>query len=125
MYLQYNTNNTFGGGPRGLGQWQLNRGSTVLKYSAYFNLNFCRDLHLKGKDTTTEKLPPQNHYGDYTYAALPSYYPHPSMAPPLHPPQMYTVPMIPVHPGYGPWPVPQAGFSGFYNGPTYGGNVRR
>ena len=96
-----------------------------LKYSTCFNLNFCRDLHLNGKDTTNEKLPPQNHYGDYTYAALPSNYPHPSMAPPPHPPLMYPVPMIPVHPGYGPWPAPQAGFSGFYNGPTYRGNVGR
>ncbi|XP_020602446.1 uncharacterized protein LOC110041496 [Orbicella faveolata] len=42
------------------------------------------------------------------------------MAPLPYPPLMYPVPMVPVHPGYAPWLVPQHGFSGMNYGPSNG-----
>lgn len=86
---------------------------------------FTRDVHVQEKNTRQERQALQNQYGDYTYSALPPYYPHPSIAPLPQPPLMYPVPMVPVHPGYAPWLVPQHGFSGMNYGPSYGRNHGR
>lgn len=89
------------------------------------NDNFERDVHAQEKNTKQERQALQNQYGDYTYSALPPYYHHPSIAPLPQPPLMYPVPMVPVHPEYAPWLVPQHGFSGVNYGPSYGRNHGR
>lgn len=75
-----------------------------------------RDDQIKRKISRKENQAFQDQSSSYPYAALPSYYPHPPVAPPPHPPLMYPVPMIPVHPGYAPWIVPQQGFNGVNSG---------
>lgn len=71
----------------------------------------------KRKNSRQKNQAFQSHNGSYPYAVLPSYYPHPPEGPPSHPPMMYPVPMIPVHPGYASWLVPQQGFNGVNSGP--------
>jgi len=89
------------------------------------NENFERNVYTQEKTKKEERQAVQNQYGDYTYPALSSYYPHPSMVHPPHPPLMYPVPMVPVHSGYAPWLVPQQGFSEMKYGPSYGRNHGR
>jgi len=86
---------------------------------------FTRNVYTQEKTKKEERQAVQNQYGDYTYPALSSYYPHPSMVHPPHPPLMYPVPMVPVHSGYAPWLVPQQGFSEMKYGPSYGRNHGR
>lgn len=85
-------------------------------YIFLFSSSTNRDDQIKRKISRKENQAFQGQSSSYPYAALPSYYPHPPVAPPPHPPLMYPVPMIPVHPGYAPWIVPQQGFNGVNSG---------
>lgn len=70
---------------------------------------FGRDLQVKPKDERKEQTALFTHQGSYPHPTLSSYYPNPSIGPPPHPPLMYPIPMIPVHPGYAPWFPPFPG----------------
>ena len=90
---------------------------TVIEWYIFlFSSSTNRDDRIKRKISRKENQAFQGQSSSYPYAALPSYYPHPPVAPPPHPPLMYPVPMIPVHPGYAPWIVPQQGFNGVNSG---------
>lgn len=90
---------------------------TVIEWYIFlFSSSTNRDDRIKRKISRKENQAFQDQSNSYPYAALPSYYPHPPVAPPPHPPLMYPVPMIPVHPGYAPWIVPQQGFNGVNSG---------
>ena len=91
----------------------------------YVTCIFTRDVYTQEKNKEQERQALQNQHGNYSYPALSSYYPHPSMVHPPHPPLMYPVPIVPVHSGYAPWLVPQHGFSGMNYGPGYGRNYER
>jgi len=93
----------------------------ILQFAFYY-LMFFRDPQTKAKVGRNDHA---THPGNYTYPGPSSYYTHPPMGPPPHPTVMYSVPMIPVNPGYAPWFAPPLGYgvanSDFHDGRHLGG----
>lgn len=89
----------------------LKRGKQTVIPPVSLGQGYARESQTKATNKWNQHATLPRHQGTVTYPPLPSHYPNPAMGSLPHPPMMYPVSMIPVHPGYAPWFAPYPGYA--------------